>query len=160
MRRRQVLLDHADRRESAAVRPILHQRALRNRDASRHPICRLVPAGVSVAHGALTTLLAAVDLGSNSFHLQIGRVVDGQIYPLDTLREVVRLGAGLTRDKRIDRATQARALEALARSSASACAACRASAVRAVGTNALRVAKNAPQFLREARAGARASRSK
>lgn len=50
--------------------------------------------------------LAAVDLGSNSFHLQIGRVVDGQIYPLDVLREVVRIGAGLTADKRIDRATQ------------------------------------------------------
>ena len=59
--------------------------------------------------------LAAVDLGSNSFHLQIGRVVDGQIYPLDVLREVVRIGAGLTADKRIDRATQARALEALRR---------------------------------------------
>jgi len=59
--------------------------------------------------------LAAVDLGSNSFHLQIGRVVDGQIYPLDTLREVVRIGAGLTADKRIDRATQARALETLRR---------------------------------------------
>ena len=96
--------------------------------------------------------LAAVDLGSNSFHLQIGRVVDDQIYPLDSLRETVRLGAGLTADKRIDRATQARALEALASASASACAACRAQAVRAVGTNTLRVAKNAPQFLREARA--------
>ena len=33
-------------------------------------------------------LLAAVDLGSNSFHLQVGRVVGGQIYPLDTLREL------------------------------------------------------------------------
>ena len=37
--------------------------------------------------------LAAVDLGSNSFHLQIGRVVDDQIYLLDGLREQVRLGA-------------------------------------------------------------------
>src|SRR5439155_1392025 len=46
--------------------------------------------------------LAAVDLGSNSFHLQIGRVVDGQIYPLDAVREVLRLGAGLTAEKRID----------------------------------------------------------
>ena len=59
--------------------------------------------------------LAAVDLGSNSFHLQIGRVVDGQIYPLDAVREVVRLGAGLTAEKRIDRATQAAALDALAK---------------------------------------------
>ena len=58
--------------------------------------------------------LAAVDLGSNSFHLEIGRVVGGQIYPLDALREVVRLGAGLTAEKRIDRATQARAMDCVA----------------------------------------------
>lgn len=94
--------------------------------------------------------LAAVDLGSNSFHLQIGRVVDGQIYPLDALREVVRLGGGLTTEKRIDRATQTRALEALKRFGERLRGFPRA-AVRAVGTNALRVAKNAPQFLREAR---------
>ena len=94
--------------------------------------------------------LAAVDLGSNSFHLQISRVVDGQIYPLDSLREVVRIGAGLTADKRIDRATQARALEALRRFGERLRGFPRQS-VRAVGTNTLRVAKNAPQFLREAR---------
>ncbi|OFZ85089.1 MAG: exopolyphosphatase [Betaproteobacteria bacterium RBG_16_66_20] len=96
-------------------------------------------------------LFAAVDLGSNSFHLQVGRVVDGQIYPLDTLREMVRLGAGLTAEKRIDRATQARALEALERIGERLRGLPRG-AVRAVGTNTLRVAKNAPQFLREARA--------
>ena len=96
-------------------------------------------------------LLAAVDLGSNSFHLQVCRVTSGQIYPLDSLREVVRLGAGLTSEKRIDRATQARALEALQRIGERLRGLPR-SAVRAVGTNTLRVAKNAPQFLREARA--------
>jgi len=96
-------------------------------------------------------VLAAIDLGSNSFHLQVGRVVDRQIYPLDSLREVVRLGAGLTADKRIDRATQSRALEALARIGERLRGMPR-DAVRAVGTNTLRVAKNTPQFLREARA--------
>ncbi len=95
-------------------------------------------------------LLAAVDLGSNSFHLAVGRVVDGQIYPLDSLREPVRLGGGLTADKRIDRATQARALEALAKFG-ERLRGFPKQAVRAVGTNTLRVAKNAPQFLREAR---------
>jgi len=94
--------------------------------------------------------LAAVDLGSNSFHLQIGRVVDGQIYPLDAVREVVRLGAGLGADKRIDRASQAKALEALAKF-AERLRGFPRQAVRAVGTNALRVAKNAPQVLREGR---------
>ncbi len=96
-------------------------------------------------------ILAAVDLGSNSFHLQVGRVVEGQIYALDSLREGVRLGAGLTSDKRVDRATQTRALETLARFGERLRGLPR-HAVRAVGTNALRVAKNAPQFLREARA--------
>jgi exopolyphosphatase/guanosine-5'-triphosphate,3'-diphosphate pyrophosphatase len=95
--------------------------------------------------------LAAVDLGSNSFHLEIGRVVDGQIYPLDAVREVVRIGGGLTSEKRIDRATQAAALEALAKFGERLRGFPRP-AVRAVGTNTLRVAKNAPQFLREARA--------
>ena len=94
--------------------------------------------------------LAAVDLGSNSFHLAIGRVVDGQIYPLDSVREVVRLGGGLTADKRIDRATQARALESIAKLGERLRGFPR-QAVRAVGTNALRVAKNSSQFLREAR---------
>src|SRR5687767_11845288 len=95
--------------------------------------------------------LAAVDLGSNSFHLEIGRVVGGQIYPLDAVREVVRLGGGLTVDKRIDRATQARALDSLAKF-AERLRGFPRQAVRAVGTNTLRVAKNTPQFLREARA--------
>ena len=104
-----------------------------------------------VARVARHDTLAAVDLGSNSFHLQIGRVVDGQIYPLDSLREVVRLGAGLTAEKRIDRATQAAALDTLARFAERLRGFARP-AVRAVGTNALRVAKNSPQFLREARA--------
>lgn len=93
--------------------------------------------------------LAAVDLGSNSFHLQIGRVVDNQVYLLDSLREPARLGAGLTRDRRIDRPTQLRALEALGRFGERLRGFAKGS-VRAVGTNALRVARNAEQFLDEA----------
>jgi exopolyphosphatase/guanosine-5'-triphosphate,3'-diphosphate pyrophosphatase len=41
--------------------------------------------------------IAAVDLGSNSFRLEVGRVVDDQIYSLDSLKETVRLASGLTR---------------------------------------------------------------
>ncbi len=94
--------------------------------------------------------LAAVDLGSNSFHLLVGRIVDGQVYPLDTLREQTQLGAGLTADKRLDRASQARALEVLAQFRERLRGLPR-DAVRAVGTNALRVARNSAAFLREAR---------
>jgi len=94
--------------------------------------------------------LAAVDLGSNSFHLLVGRIVDGQVYPLDTLREQIQLAAGLTEDKKLDRASQARALEVLARFRERLRGLPR-DAVRAVGTNTLRVAKNSSAFLREAR---------
>jgi len=93
--------------------------------------------------------LAAVDLGSNSFHLQVGRVVGEQIYPLDGLREPVRLGAGLSDDKILDDATQERALDCLMRFG-ERLRGLPKGAVRAVGTNTLRVAKNAKSFLRRA----------
>ncbi|MCC6533945.1 MAG: exopolyphosphatase [Burkholderiales bacterium] len=95
--------------------------------------------------------LAAVDLGSNSFHLQVARVVGEQIYPLDQLREPVRLGAGLNDAKLLDQASQARALECLSRFGERLRGLPRG-AVRAVGTNALRVAKNASVFLKRAQA--------
>ena len=41
-------------------------------------------------------ILAAVDLGSNSFRLEIGRVVGTQIYTLDSFREPVRLAASFS----------------------------------------------------------------
>ncbi len=96
-------------------------------------------------------LVAAVDLGSNSFRLQVGRVVDDQIYPLDSLKETVRLAGGLTPQKILDGPSQLRALEALARFG-ERLRGFDAGAVRAVATNTLRVAKNAPQFLARAEA--------
>jgi exopolyphosphatase/guanosine-5'-triphosphate,3'-diphosphate pyrophosphatase len=95
--------------------------------------------------------LGAADLGSNSFHLAIGRVVDDQIYPLDSLKETVRLGSGLTADKLLDSLAQDRAIAALRRFGERLKGMPR-EAVRVVGTNALRVAKNAGPFLRKAEA--------
>jgi exopolyphosphatase / guanosine-5'-triphosphate,3'-diphosphate pyrophosphatase len=98
-------------------------------------------------------LLAAVDLGSNSFRLIVGRVEDtaagSQIYPVDALRESVRLAAGLSRDKYLDRAAQARGWTALKRFG-ERLRDFHPDNVRAVATNTLRVAKNAPDFLGEA----------
>ena len=96
-------------------------------------------------------LIAAVDLGSNSFRLQVARVVGDQIYPLDTLKESVRLAAGLQADKTLDLASQARGLAAL-RQFGERLRGFDAMAVRAVATNTLRVARNAPQFLKAAEA--------
>jgi exopolyphosphatase / guanosine-5'-triphosphate,3'-diphosphate pyrophosphatase len=95
------------------------------------------------------TTLGAVDLGSNSFHLAVGRVVDDQIYPLDSMKETVRLGSGLGADKQLDTQAQDRALAALKRFS-ERLAGMPKEAVRVVGTNALRVAKNAGSFIRRA----------
>ncbi len=94
--------------------------------------------------------LAAVDLGSNSFHLQVGRVEGEQLYYLDALKEPVRLAGGLAADKRLDAASQRRALACLARFG-ERIRGMPPGAVRAVGTSALRVAKNAAEFLEQAR---------
>jgi len=96
-------------------------------------------------------ILAAVDLGSNSFRLQIARVENDQLYMLDSLREPVRLAAGLTDDKRLDKAAQQRALICLQRFGERLRELPR-EAVRVVGTNALRVAKNSAEFLQQAEA--------
>ena len=96
-------------------------------------------------------LIAAVDLGSNSFRLQVGRIVGNQIYPLDSLKESVRLAAGLTAERTLDGASQLRALETLSRFG-ERLRGFVPGAVRAVATNTLRVAKNAPQFLAQAEA--------
>ncbi len=95
--------------------------------------------------------IAAVDLGSNSFHCQIARVADDHFIPLDSLREPVRLGAGLGKDKKLDEESQDRALACLARFG-ERLRGLDHRTVRAVGTNTLRVAKNAKPFLRKARA--------
>jgi exopolyphosphatase/guanosine-5'-triphosphate,3'-diphosphate pyrophosphatase len=93
--------------------------------------------------------IAAVDLGSNSFRLQVARVVEDQIYPLDSLKESVRLGAGLTKDKFLDEHSQQRALACL-KLFGERLRGLPPHAVRVVGTNTLRVAKNSAAFLDKA----------
>jgi len=96
-------------------------------------------------------LIAAIDLGSNSFRLQVGRIVNDQIYPLDGLKEAVRLAAGLSPDKMLDLASQQRGVGALQRFH-ERLRDFPPTRVRAVATNTLRVAKNAPEFLIRAEA--------
>lgn len=94
-------------------------------------------------------LIAAIDLGSNSFRLQVGRIVDDQIYPLDGIKVPVRLAAGLSAERLLDQPAQERGLAALARFS-ERLRGFNPDAVRAVATNTLRAAKNARRFLVEA----------
>jgi exopolyphosphatase/guanosine-5'-triphosphate,3'-diphosphate pyrophosphatase len=99
----------------------------------------------------LPRTLASIDLGSNSFHVVVARVVDGQIFPLDALREPVRLGAGLNADKILSAESQRRALDCLARFGQRLRGLTPAD-VRAVGTNVFRIAKNIDAFLPAAEA--------
>lgn len=96
-----------------------------------------------------TEILGAVDLGSNSFHMVIGRFAHGQLTVMDRLREPVRLAAGLDRQQRLDKNSQQRALECLARFG-ERLRNMRASRIRVVGTNTLRKARAAEGFLRHA----------
>ncbi len=93
--------------------------------------------------------LAAIDLGSNSFHLVIGRVVDGHLDVVDRLREPVRLAAGLDDHNRLHRDSIERALACLRRFG-QRLRGMPGHAVRAVGTNTLRSARNGEAFRREA----------
>ena len=93
--------------------------------------------------------IAAVDLGSNSFRLQLARVVDDHLIFHDSLREVVRLGAGLSDDKTLSDEALVRAVDCLKRFG-ERLRGLPPQAVRAVATNTFRVAKNAPQLLKAA----------
>lgn len=95
--------------------------------------------------------LAAVDLGSNSFRLEVARVAGDQLYPLDSLKETVRLAGGLGEDKRLDEAAQTRALACLQRFG-ERLRGLSPEAIRCIGTSTLRIAKNADAFLRKAEA--------
>ncbi len=94
-------------------------------------------------------MLAAIDLGSNSFRLQIGEYVNGAIRVIRTAREPNRLAAGLDKNNYLTDSAIANGLEAL-RNIRSIMAPYSLSRVRAVATNTLRVALNAPDFLVQA----------
>lgn len=94
-------------------------------------------------------LIAAVDMGSNSFHLAVARLDHGELKLVEGLSEKVRLGGGLDDKDRLTDEVQARALACLSRF-AQHLAGITPDRLRVVGTNALRVARNAPAFLKKA----------
>jgi len=95
--------------------------------------------------------IAAVDLGSNSFRLQLARVVDGRLVFHDSLREAVLLGAGLDKNNHLGSEAQRRAIDCLKRFG-ERLRGLPPQAVRAVATNTFRAAKNSSQLLKEAQA--------
>jgi exopolyphosphatase/guanosine-5'-triphosphate,3'-diphosphate pyrophosphatase len=91
-------------------------------------------------------LIAAVDMGSNSYHMVVARVEHGEPRVIDRLRETVRMAAGLRADGTLDAEHRARALNCLARFG-QRIAGVPSIRVRAVATNTVRRLASPQTFL-------------
>ena len=94
---------------------------------------------------------AAVDLGSNRFHLITARLVDEEVVIIDKIKERVRLAAGLRKDMTLSPESQKRALDCL-ELFGHRLAHIKASNIRVVGTNTLRKSKKSQDFISKAEA--------
>ncbi|MBB3102618.1 exopolyphosphatase [Azomonas macrocytogenes] len=94
-------------------------------------------------------LIAAIDLGSNSFHMVLARSDDGNLRILERLGEKVQLAAGIDEERNLSEEAMQRGLNCLSRF-AQMVNSLPQDAVRIVGTNALRVARNRAVFIRRA----------
>lgn len=94
-------------------------------------------------------MIATIDLGSNSFRLEICRNDNGQLQQVDSIKEMVRFAGGLNEDKILSKESQARALDCLGRFG-ERIRGFKKSQVRVVATNTFRVAKNIGPFIEKA----------
>jgi exopolyphosphatase/guanosine-5'-triphosphate,3'-diphosphate pyrophosphatase len=101
---------------------------------------------MSDAHHILGAPLAAIDMGSNSFRIEIARIRDGRYRRLDYLKEPVRLGSGLDENGYLRADAVDRGLNTLA-AMAELLRLHEVREVRAVATQTLREARNRNQFL-------------
>ena len=92
---------------------------------------------------------AAIDLGSNSFHMLVARREHGELRVLDRIKEMVRLGGGLDKEGNLDPLVQQRALDCLSRFG-QRLRGIPAKNIRAVGTQTFRRLKRADDFLHAA----------
>jgi exopolyphosphatase/guanosine-5'-triphosphate,3'-diphosphate pyrophosphatase len=97
----------------------------------------------------LREALASVDLGSNSFHMIVVQAQEGNLQIIDKLREMVRLGEGLTPEKHLDPVVAERALACLERFGQRLRTLPRGN-VRAVGTNTMRQLALSDEFMERA----------
>lgn len=93
--------------------------------------------------------IAAIDLGSNSFHMIVAQRQNGQLQIIDRVKEMVRLGGGLDDKNNITPETMERALHTLERFG-QRLQGIPINGIRAVGTKTLRTARNAEYFLEQA----------
>ncbi len=105
----------------------------------------------SEPEGATPQRLAAIDLGSNSFHLLVANYQNERLQVVARLGEKVQLAAGLDEDGRLNEAAMQRALDCLSRF-APFLSDIESANLRVVGTNALRDARNSQAFIERAEA--------
>ncbi len=105
----------------------------------------------SIAVPAADAPLAAIDMGSNSFRVEIARLVRGRYERIDYVKETVRLGAGLDANGELGDEAAERGLGTLRRF-ATRLQGFAPAQVRAVATQTLREAKNRDAFLLRAQA--------
>ena len=96
------------------------------------------------------SLYAAIDLGSNSFRLEIGQMDAGQLRRVEYIKETVRQGNGLDAERNLTEEAMERGWDCLARFG-ERIAGFRPSQVRAVATQTLREARNRDVFLAKAK---------
>jgi exopolyphosphatase/guanosine-5'-triphosphate,3'-diphosphate pyrophosphatase len=96
------------------------------------------------------SLYAAIDLGSNSFRLEIGQMDAGQLRRVEYIKETVRQGNGLDVDRNLTEDAMTRGWECLARFG-ERIAGFKPNQVRAVATQTLREARNRDEFLAKAK---------
>lgn len=100
-------------------------------------------------NSANTNTIAAIDLGSNSFHMVVAKEKNGQLVIIDRIREMVRLAEGLDEDGNLDPVVEERALDCLGRLG-QRIRSLEVENVSAVGTNTLRRASHADDFIFQA----------
>jgi exopolyphosphatase/guanosine-5'-triphosphate,3'-diphosphate pyrophosphatase len=96
------------------------------------------------------SLYAAIDLGSNSFRLEIGQMDTGQLRRVEYIKETVRQGNGLDAERNLTQEAMERGWDCLARFG-ERIAGFKPSQVRAVATQTLREARNRDVFLSTAK---------
>lgn len=94
-------------------------------------------------------LMAAIDLGSNSFQMLLAEVVGGRILEIAKFREKVQLAGGLDSGRQLQETTLRRAYQCLEKF-AKEIRGLEPANIRAVGTDALRRAVNRRQFVEQA----------
>ncbi|WP_447744565.1 exopolyphosphatase [Pseudomonas nicosulfuronedens] len=94
-------------------------------------------------------MIAAIDLGSNSFHMVLAKADHGEIRILERLGEKVQLAAGIGEDRMLTEEAMQRGYDCL-KQFAQFIHGMPLGSVRVVGTNALREARNRAEFIREA----------